>query len=74
MWDALLEEFPDSPWRPWKPGVAELAGIEVRIVPSYRPGQWKLIRHDHCAVTGGDVPGRPLALSHESCTVLAESR
>lgn len=50
-----------------------LMGIDVAVIPSYGPGKWKLVRHDHCDVTGGYGTGDAMIVNHDSCTVLGES-
>jgi hypothetical protein len=49
------------------------------VTPDSAPGSWRLIRHDHCEVIDVAGPdGEPdygkSYVSHQGCTILAESR
>lgn len=67
--DALAGTYTPAP--PKTPGEADLTvmmGIDVTVTPDSAPGTWRLIRHDHCAVTD---EGR---VTHGECTILGEGR
>jgi hypothetical protein len=40
-----------------------LLGIQVRVQEGREPGWWRMIRHDHCEVSGSEV-------THDRCTWL----
>lgn len=74
IWDALKEtSAPAEPRRPWEPDLTFLTGINITVIPSYAPGRWKLVRHDHCEVIGGETIDQAMIVTHEDCTILAES-
>lgn len=74
LWEELKAALPQAESRaPWEPDLTWLTGVEVHLDPACEPGWWKLTRHDACEVTGGDDTDMPMAVSHEHCTVLAES-
>jgi hypothetical protein len=58
---------------PWEPDLRSLTAVEVTVAEHYEPGRWKMIRHDHCLVTGGDEPGQAMLVTHKECTVLGRS-
>jgi predicted ArsR family transcriptional regulator len=74
VWDEVrVASAPAAPRRPWEPDLRSLTAIEVTVAGHYEPGRWKMIRHDHCLVTGGDEPGQAMLVTHEECTVLGTS-
>ena len=64
---------PARPRMPWEVDLAPLTGIEVVVSPDSAPGTWRLTQHDHCEVTGSEMPERSRIVTHENCTVLAEN-
>jgi hypothetical protein len=65
--------------KPWEADLTWLMGIDVVVTPDSAPGSWRLIRHDHCEVIDVAGPdGEPdygkSYVSHQGCTILAESR
>ena len=74
VWDEIrMASVPAAPRQPWEPNLHFLTAVEVTVAEHYEPGQWKMIRHDHCLVTGGDEPGQAMLVTHEECTVLGRS-
>jgi hypothetical protein len=67
--EALAAIIPerDPAWIPDPEALpAWLAGIPIVPQEGSPPGWWRLVRHDRCRVVGRDV-------SHQNCTVLADS-
>lgn len=52
----------------------DLFAIEVHVQMHYRPGQWKMVRHDNCEVIGGEDPEQAMIVTHERCTLIDEER
>lgn len=63
---------PAAPRQPWEANVALLTGIEVVVIGGYVPGRWKMTRHDHCDVIGGDGIDQAMIVTHKDCAVLGE--
>jgi DNA-binding MarR family transcriptional regulator len=74
VWDGILLDWPARKARqPPEPDGHALMAIEVHVAEHYEPGQWKMIRHDRCQVTGGETPEQAVLVTHEECTVLGRS-
>jgi DNA-binding Lrp family transcriptional regulator len=74
VWEEIqLASVAAAPPMPWEPDLRSLMAIQVTVAEHYEPGQWKMIRHDHCQVTGGEIPGQAMLVTHEGCTVLGRS-
>lgn len=72
--NALADVSTPGPHRmPWEPDLASLIGINIVVNPDAAPGTWRLIRHDHCDVIGGDLPEQSMIVTHRNCTVLGEN-
>jgi hypothetical protein len=72
--DALAHiSTPTPPRLPWEPDLAALTGIDVVVSPDAAPGTWRLLRHDHCDVIGGETPDQAMIVTHRNCTVLGEN-
>jgi DNA-binding Lrp family transcriptional regulator len=74
VWDEVrMASVPAAPRMPWEPDLHSLTAVEVHLAEHYEPGRWKMIRHDHCLVIGGDEPGQAMLVTHLECTVLGRS-
>jgi hypothetical protein len=66
---ALHLVIPDAPPRkPWEPDLTFLTGVDIVLDPDSAPGNWRVVRHEACAV---DDENR---VSHGLCPVVAEGR
>jgi len=50
-----------------------LFGVAVIVSPDSPPGTWKMTRHDHCDVTGGEREEDAVMVTHRDCTILGRS-
>jgi predicted ArsR family transcriptional regulator len=74
VWDEIrMASAPAPARRPWEPDLHSLTAVEVTVAEHYEPGQWKMIRHDHCQVTGGETQEQAMLVTHLECTVLGRS-
>jgi DNA-binding MarR family transcriptional regulator len=74
VWDEVrLASVPAVPRQPWEPDLRFFTAIEVTVAEHYEPGRWKMIRHDHCQVIGGENQEQAMLVTHEECTVLGRS-
>lgn len=74
VWEEVrLASIPAAPRRPWEPDLRSLTAVEVTMAKHYEPGQWKMIRHDHCLVIGGETQEQAMLVTHDGCTVLGRS-
>jgi DNA-binding transcriptional ArsR family regulator len=64
---------PAQPRLPWDFDLHSLTAIEVHVAEHYDPGRWKMTRHDHCQVIGGETREQAILVTHDDCTVLGES-
>lgn len=62
-WDHLVTEGDER-------RLVALMGFKVHVVPRYQPGQWKLVKHDHCEVVCGGQPDEGTIIVHDECTVM----
>lgn len=73
VWADVKASVPPAPPRmPWEVDL-DLFGIQVNVIDSYEPGRWRVVRHDHCQVIGGETQEQAMLVTHEGCTVLATS-
>jgi predicted ArsR family transcriptional regulator len=74
VWDEIrVASAPAAPRMPWETDLRSLTAVEVTVAEHYEPGRWKMIRHDHCQVTGGETQEQAMLVTHEGCTVLGRS-
>lgn len=74
VWDEIRMTVPPAPPRqPWEFDLHSLTAIEVSVAEHYEPGRWKMIRHDHCQVIGGETEEQAMLVTHDECTVLGTS-
>ena len=74
VWDEVrMASALAAPRQPWEPDLRSLTAVEVTVAEHYEPGRWKMIRHDHCLVTGGETQEQAMLVTHKECTVLGRS-
>lgn len=74
VWDEIrLTTPPAPPANPWEPDLSFFTAIQVQMAEHYEPGRWKMIRHDHCQVIGGETQEQAMLVTHDECTVLGRS-
>lgn len=74
VWEDIQRSSDQVPQRmPWEADLSFFTGVQVTVIDSYEPGRWKMIRHDHCEVIGGETPDQAMIVTHERCTILGES-